>query len=317
MRVARDIVPGVFYHLIARFVDRKWFFTNDDERRRYLALLGNALGQCDWTCLAYALMSNHIHLAMIAGTATLESWTKRVHSPFAIWMNERRKRIGNVFVRGPKAIAVLPENEGKVIAYIHNNPVRAGVVSHASDSTWTSHRLYVGLAKPQPWLNVSEGLRRVGLERPEDFDAWVNATPGESGEVDLRRVRKEARKRGAIEVATPTIGPNSLIPIVVRPHAHVRMAPRRIVQIAAAVLGLTELDVCSSRREERITTARLLAVHAAFAAGLSGPEIASCIGVSPQAVSHLRKREVVGWLQECLAIVLARVFDEERVRSAS
>jgi hypothetical protein len=317
MRVARKIVPGVVYHVIARFVDRKWFFKRDEERERYLRLLGHALRQCDWVCLAYALMSNHIHLAMIAGRTSLESWARRVHSPFANWMNATYKRMGPMFVRGPKAGAVLPEGEGRVIAYIHNNPVRAGVAKYASESRWTSHRAYVGLENAPPWLDVVEGLRRVGLERPEDFDEWVNVTPGESGHIDMRRVRKQARRLGAVEVATPTFGPTSLVPLVARPGSHIRIEPRRVVQITAAALGLTELDICSPRRDRRITMARLVAVHAAITAGLSGTQIACCIAVSPQAVSQLRKREVPGGLQETLAIVLARVLDEARVRLAS
>jgi len=310
-------VPGVVYHVIARFVDRSWFITSDDERQRYLAMLGHALTQSDWRCLAYALMSNHIHLMMIAGWLALETWAKSVHTSFAGWMNERHGRSGPMFTRGPKSCAILPEDEGQVLAYIHNNPVRAGVVSCASDSTWTSHRAYTGLANAPAWLDVAEGMRRAGFCTPEDFDAWVNNTPGEAGWVDLRRVRKEARKRGAIEVATPTVGPIALVPLVARPGAHVRIEPRRIVQLTASMLGLTELDICSARRDPPITAARTVAVHAAFRLGLSGAAIACCLGISPQATSLLRKREVPPGLQEVLAIVLARLSDEARVRQAS
>lgn len=317
MRVARDFTAGVVYHLIARFVDRSWFITCDEERKRYLTLLGRAVGESDWRCLAYAVMSSHIHLMMLAGWMTLESWAKRVHSPFAQWMNERHERIGPMFTRGPKAIAVLPESEANVLAYIHNNPVRAGVVKHASDSTWTSHRAYVGLARPPEWLDVAEGFRRVDIDDPTTFDAWVNDTPGESGHVDLRRVREKARKQGAIEVATPTAGPIVVVPLVARSGAHIRVEPRRIVQLTAAMLQLSELDICSGRHDSRVTVARVIAVRAAYAVGVSGAAIARCIGVSPQAVSRLRRREVPPGLQEVHAVVLARVADEARARRAS
>lgn len=317
MRPARDFAPGVTYHIISRFVDREWFIRGDDERALYLRLLANALRLCDWRCLAYAVMSNHIHLMMVAGWAPLEGWTKSVNGEFASLMNERHERIGPMFVRGPKAIAVLPENEPDVLAYIHNNPVAAGVARCASDSTWTSHRAYVGLEQRPPWLHVDDGMRRVGLTDPALFDAWVNVTPGSDGDVDLRRIRREARKRGAIEVATPTAGAVNVVPLLARPGAHVRVEPRRIVELAAAALDVSFVDVCSSRRIPRVTSARSIAAHVAYRVGVSGAAIASCMGISTQAISKLRMRDVPAALHERLAIVLARVCDEARARMSS
>ena len=91
-------------------------------------------------------MSNHIHVAMIAGAAPLESWAKRVHSPFATWMNRQRGRLGPLIADRPKDIAVPDDRVPHLIAYIHNNPVRAGIVERAVGSVWTSHLAYTGRA---------------------------------------------------------------------------------------------------------------------------------------------------------------------------
>src|SRR5215467_11293888 len=136
MRMARLFVPEVVYHLIWRFVDRRWFFTADEERETYLRMLGHALSQTEWRCLAYALMSNHIHLAAVAGRDPLGPWAKAVNSNFAQWMNQRHGRLGPLIADRPRAHATAPEKEAGVISYIHNNPVRARVVERASDSTW-------------------------------------------------------------------------------------------------------------------------------------------------------------------------------------
>ena len=45
-------------------------------------------------------MSNHIHLAAIAGRQALDSWLRPGHAPFADMLNEAHQRIGPVFVRG-------------------------------------------------------------------------------------------------------------------------------------------------------------------------------------------------------------------------
>ena len=73
MRTARATPEGEVHHVISRFVDGRFFLTTDSERAHYLRLLGKALQKSDWTCLAYAVMSSHIHLAMIAGRKPLRA----------------------------------------------------------------------------------------------------------------------------------------------------------------------------------------------------------------------------------------------------
>src|SRR5882757_7105177 len=120
-RQPRHIQPGTVYHLISRFVDRDWFIKKEQERREYLALLGRALTTTDWRCLAYAIMSNHLHLAMLAGADRLDSWIRRVHAPFAGAMNRKYDRIGAMFVRGPKALPVGSSG----VASVNIAPIRS------------------------------------------------------------------------------------------------------------------------------------------------------------------------------------------------
>jgi len=165
-----------------------------------LGLLGRAMATSDWRCIAYALMSNHIHLAMIAGEAPAEDWMRRVNPSFA----QRRMWI------------VPPANVADLIAYIHNNPVRAGVVARARDSSWTSHRAYVGLVQRPDWLHVDEGLALAGGCSPEALDALAVGAVTRQERFPLEGVRREARKRGAIELRTPTRDREANAPRLVR-----------------------------------------------------------------------------------------------------
>src|SRR5690606_4780288 len=147
---------------------------------------------------------------------------------------------------------VLPENEGQLVAYIHNNPVAAEVVPRARESTWTSHRAYMGLDVAPAWLHVDSGLLRAGLDDRAQFDAWIDATPGDAGYVELEGVRRLAQRRGAIEVATPTGGAVPVIPLVSRPCAYLRPDPRVVVRVTADVIGLGIEDLCSRRRNPAV-----------------------------------------------------------------
>lgn len=305
MRMARHNPRDIVFHLIWRFVDRSWFFNDDDERSMYLRLLGRSLAHTDWRCLAYGLMSNHIHLCMVAGDAPMSSWTRRAHSPFVRWMNERHGRLGSMMADRAKDYAVLPANEAAVIAYIHNNPVRAGVVTAACESTWTSHRCYLGLSPVPPWLCVDEGLARCGLDRLA-FDEWVQSHPGVSGEVELGELQREARKRGALELASPT-RMDVRVAIMKRSFGHVRPDPRRIVTLAADAVRTPVDIICSRRKHPSIVAARRIAVHCGLLAGLTGADMAAALGMSRQGISHIALRPLGPDEQEALRVALARL----------
>jgi hypothetical protein len=305
MRTARLNVPGVTYHLIWRFVDRRWFFTDEHERHMYLWFLGRALAASDWLCFAYAIMSNHIHLAVVAGQESLGAWSKRVNSPFARWMNLRHDRLGPVFADRARDYAIRGPNEAALVAYIHNNPVRAGVVGHARDSTWTSHRAYLGLQAAQSWLRVEEGLRRIGQEATT-LDAWIAVTPGESGAVEVAEMRREAHARGAIELATPRGGRPAWFPLVRRPHASVRIDPRWVLSIAADAVGMTVSEISSKARTRTHSLARSVFVQCGLALGLSHSDMAAALAVSHTAVTKARRRRLTDAGERAVSTALAR-----------
>jgi REP-associated tyrosine transposase len=196
MRKNRSTTSGTIYHVISRFVGRQWFINSDEERRGYLSALGLHLAQTDWRCFAYAIMSNHIHLALLAGAMSLASWIRRPHNEFAQWINERSDRIGAVFVRGPNLVTVLPEGAARLIGYIHCNPVRAGLASQPAGSTWTSHRAYLGLTHRPPWLDVDLGLELAGFRTADTFDTWIRDAQLDRSALDAVCVKPPSRPRG-------------------------------------------------------------------------------------------------------------------------
>lgn len=310
MRLARLNVPGVLYHVICRFVGRARFMRGDAERETYLRLLAHALNESDWRCVAYALMSTHIHLAMLAGTEPLGTWAKRAHCPFAEWINHSLDRVGPVFAHRPKDFAILPENERSVIAYIHNNPVEARLVRLARDSRWTSHRAYAGLESHPPWLDVDLGLARCGFEDGEQFDRWVSGTPGVSGDTSVEAVRNAVRGRGALVLATPTAGMQPSIPLVARSFAHVRPDPVRVMQITAEITCIPLARLCSRQRIPSLIAAREIAVHAGRAMGLTASDLATAMGLRPQGVGRIARRALAEQSLLAVKAVLARMEAE-------
>ena len=289
MRTARLNVPGVMHHLIWRFVDRNWFIESTAERARYLWLLGRALEPSDWRCVAYAVMSNHIHIAAVAGEEPLAHWSRRVNSPFANWMNEQRHRLGPLFADRPRDYALGAIATSEVIAYIHNNPVRAHVVKRARDSNWTSARAYLQLSARPRWLDIDMGLAFSGMSAG-DLEDRTLAMPSDPEFTDLKRIAKAAKTRGSIHVATPV---GSSVPLVIRPYGRVFVDPQELVRLVAKVTEIPAPVVASRRRDPRSVRARIVAVHAGKHLGLTGAAIAAALGVSEQSVSQIARHTEV------------------------
>jgi len=80
--------------------------------------------------------------------------------------------LGPVFASRFRTVAIAGDSPAALIAYVHNNPVRAGLVTRAEDSEWSGHRALVGPKPPPPWLDVDLALGVCGLPN----DKWGRAS---------------------------------------------------------------------------------------------------------------------------------------------
>ncbi len=270
-RKTRSRHPGVVYHLISRFIDARYFMSNMIMRHHYLELMAKALQRTDWQLFAYALMSNHIHLAVLAGRRALARWLRQVHSPFAESVNQVNQRYGPVFVRGPKTYPVANHRVGHLIAYIHNNPVRAGVCDAAIGSAWTSHQAFVGKAPAPSWLNVTRALRTAGLAS-ETFDEWVN-DPART--ID-RSFSEKAHEEELILARPPVELPEDEV-------------ANAIVNAVSIAMGVSTARIVGGTRGAAEVMARSAAVHCGGLLGLSEQRLANALNISQQRVSVLRR----------------------------
>ncbi len=188
-RQARIYYPGGVFHVISRFMDGKRFLRTEKDRAHYVGLIGNALQRCDTEVLAYCLMSTHIHLVVIHGKDPIARLTKSLHVGFAQYVNRKKSRKGAqgaVFAERPKMFVVDKEEYlTELVRYVHNNPVRAGVVERAIDSSWSSHRAYVGEVEAPSWLRMGYVLDWFGKRKQtarKHFEIFV-----QEGEEETRR----------------------------------------------------------------------------------------------------------------------------------
>ncbi len=133
------------------------------ERDYYLESAKKAKAVARIRAFAYGLMSSHVHWALQAIDDPLSKFLHPLHTRFGQWWNRTHGGLGKIIADRPRSILVnKSEQLALLIAYIHNNPVRAGIVSNPLESTWTSHRYYVGEEAAPEWLAVEWALAAMG-----------------------------------------------------------------------------------------------------------------------------------------------------------
>jgi REP-associated tyrosine transposase len=149
----RTEIAGATYHVIARGVDRRRIFVDDEDYETYTRLLATATRRQGWHLLGYCLMPNHVHLLIETPETNLGNGMQWLQSIYALAFNERHCRDGHLF-QGRYKSPLVDGDEAfvKTTAYIAVNPVAAALCKRARDWPWGSHAL-VSRARPVPaWL---------------------------------------------------------------------------------------------------------------------------------------------------------------------
>ena len=164
-RQSRIDAPGALHHIIIRGIERKRIFVDDKDRDDFIERLSGLLQETKTLCYAWALMSNHVHLLLRTGTSPIASIMRRLLTGYAVRFNRRHRRYGHLFQNRYKSI--LCEEDPylqQLVAYIHLNPLRAGMVqSMVALKTYlfTGHSALMG-KRIRPWQDTEFVLALFG-----------------------------------------------------------------------------------------------------------------------------------------------------------
>lgn len=164
-RPLRVEFPGGLYHVIARGNERKAVFRDDRDREDYLRRLADYGQRLDFRVLAYCLMDNHVHLAIETGQVRLSRIMACLQSSYTQYFNRRHGRAGHLFQGRYKAFLIEKDRYAlALLRYIHENPVKAGIVATPQEYAWSSDRHYRRGKGPE-WLDVDRLLPMLGRGR--------------------------------------------------------------------------------------------------------------------------------------------------------
>ncbi|HBY62490.1 MAG TPA: transposase [Solibacterales bacterium] len=146
-RTSRVVAVGSPHHVTQRGNHRLDVFTSDQLRRVYLGLLKEHGGRYGLRVLAYCLMSNHVHLVVAPERETsLAATLRHAHGRFAQYWNTVHEQTGHLWQNRFFSCPVDPGAVWRVVRYVEQNPVRAGMTRRAIDYPWSSARYHAGVA---------------------------------------------------------------------------------------------------------------------------------------------------------------------------
>ena len=129
--------------MTARGVDDQPIFLSDLDRYELLAILRRVTDRVGWRVVSWCLMTTHYHLLVVVPDDLRVSWAMQtVNSVYAREFNRRHRRRGHLF--GDRFSDTLVESDPQLrrtIAYILENPLRAGIVKRIEDWPWSGLEL--------------------------------------------------------------------------------------------------------------------------------------------------------------------------------
>jgi len=193
-RIARVRSEAGVYHVMARGINRQDIFLEGDDRHRYLSTLAKVKAKTKCKVYGYCLMNNHVHLLLAEGEdENISETMQRLGSSYVYWYNRKYERAGYLFQ--DRFLSEPVESDPyllTVLRYIHQNPVKAGLVTNSSQYVWSSYLAYttgteheVGLTDTEFILDIVGG---VGLF--EDYHQHI-------GDISFEAVERKPRATNA------------------------------------------------------------------------------------------------------------------------
>ncbi|MBE0451003.1 MAG: transposase [Clostridia bacterium] len=145
-RKKRAVSSSGIYHVISRGNGKQYIFHDDQDYSVFKNYLSSALNLSEMCILSYCLMGNHLHL--LVHTEDIGELSGVMHyslGRYAGYYNVKYERVGSLFASRFKSIPVVcGAYFFCVVKYIHNNPVKDGLVGKMEDYRWSSYGEILG-----------------------------------------------------------------------------------------------------------------------------------------------------------------------------
>jgi putative transposase len=186
-RPSRFVIPGIPHHVTQRGNYKQQTFFTDADYGLYLRLLRVHADRFEVTVQAYCLMPNHAHLILTPPHEdALPGVMQRIHADYARIVHVSQEKTGHLWQARYYSTPMDDAHFWHAMAYVEQNPKRAGLVGRCQDWPWSSAAARL--------LGTYDGLL--------DIDAWRRRHTAATWEECLRLGLRDADIQQRIREAT-------------------------------------------------------------------------------------------------------------------
>ncbi|HJV36178.1 transposase [Geomonas sp.] len=306
-RLARLDAVGVLQHVMVRGIEKRDIFLDDKDRERFLAHFSELLIKTDTSCLAWSLMTNHLHLLLRPEKTKLSFFMRRLLTSYAVGFNVRHDRAGHLFQNRYRSIVCEEEPYLlELIRYIHLNPLRAGIVSNGDELKryrWSGHAVLMGETE-LPGQVTSEVLCKFGNslgQAREKYNHFVMdaVVDGRQDELDSRGEVKGhfilSGENGEEAYDSRVLGSGEFVEQLWENQEQEVDEPKIplscLLQEVATIFQIDVQVMCKPSKRDPIPKARaVLCYLGQRELGYSGTVIARLLAITPAAVTRAADR---------------------------
>ncbi len=289
-RAARHFVDGAFYHVYGRITRGEMVFAAEDEASRLVAVIRDVKRRDGLTVLAWCVMGNHYHLAVRTAAVPLWRSIRLIQWRYARQYNRRHHQLGPLW-QGRYQVRLVEDQRYLVqlVAYVHLNPVTAGIVSDAADYGFSGHRELLG-ATTSALVDRDVTLALFGDTRTASRRAYVRMLRGERDAVWIGEQPGRLPwwgRRGSDEDIGGAWDRELAARAATRP-GRIRVPElARYLESAAAAVGVSEDDLGGRGKAPEVVRAReVIAVVGVERFGVRVKALAALLGMSAGSVSR-------------------------------
>ena len=146
-RLARKSIKAKFIHVVVEGIKKEFIFYKEKYKSEYILLLKKYISEMSNSKLiAYCVMSNHVHILFYTeNIEEISTLMRRINTSYAIYYNKNEERVGYVFANRYYSQPISNQvHLVTCIQYIHQNPVKAGLVKLAKEYRFSSFREFSG-----------------------------------------------------------------------------------------------------------------------------------------------------------------------------
>ena len=144
-RQARKISQTGLYHIVFRGISRQNIFEEDRDYEKIKEIIRKVKEETKSEIYAYCLMTNHVHMFIKESErGKISKIMSKILTHYALWYNIKYDRVGSLFDGRYKSEPIEDERYFlSLVRYIHQNALKAGIVSEIKDYSWSSYNDYL------------------------------------------------------------------------------------------------------------------------------------------------------------------------------